>query len=776
MTNGNLANDSSSNERWKTKSSKPKQLVKRKRLATLMPTFDSPEVVEAKVESPDGLATDTCSKPRLPVLAPSYNAADPKAAEPSIENEQLPSPEEVIDFQSKSRPSVPKNHSRVKVVAFSCAFAMVLGGFIWVFAYQVPRSKNSHTTQAKIVDSQPAQSTSAITDDLVTVTPKSQPSSAPLVALSLLIEPPIEDLHQEQQVELTQEVGRKQDAEPTEELRQVDEKQFAQEANQEQKVQLKEKLEAQSPDEDAALVARFAKLLGKPAEDANEETEDADEDIPLQSPDEGTAQVARVAKLLGKPNEDAGEDVPLPDAPPAFEQNDRPELKEPIKIAGIQKLSASQLREMLQTQTPTVDLLKNIREFSNAKSYISKKIRELRKQEVKTAPPQKTLQEVVFTFLQKPAANAVQEHEPLEPLVNHLLKREDLQALPLATGDQCRVDLEDTVAIKSVSSTLGGLVSEASSGPLGIVLRNSDNAALRGKMIKAKQDLALNVLQSLVAKSESHPQYLKTTDHILQVQHWQDRLELIETLKGADNRTAANLLAKRAKYDLSSSVRIAATNALAKFPRDQYRDELLAGLKYPWHVVAQHSAEALVRLDDKEAIPELVEMLDLPHPNAPVETDQEDKYFQPTLVAINHMRNCLLCHAPSQSSNDIVTGVVPNWDQPVPPQSYVIDDPDFVSVRADITYLKQDFSVIQPVANHGPWPNSQRFDYVVQQKPLKKSRVNNVKKRIARTKNLNREAIVFALQKLTGQSPKDNSSESWKAILEEQNALLGEAE
>ena len=50
-----------------------------------MPTFDSPEVVEAKVESPDGLATDTCSKPRLPVLASSYNAA-----EPSIENEQLP--------------------------------------------------------------------------------------------------------------------------------------------------------------------------------------------------------------------------------------------------------------------------------------------------------------------------------------------------------------------------------------------------------------------------------------------------------------------------------------------------------------------------------------------------------------------------------------------------------------------------------------------------------------------------------------------------------------
>ena len=187
---------------------------------------------------------------------------------------------------------------------------------------------------------------------------------------------------------------------------------------------------------------------------------------------------------------------------------------------------------------------------------------------------------------------------------------------------------------------------------------------------------------------------------------------------------------------------------------------------------AQHSAEALVRLDDKEAIPELVEMLDLPHPNAPVEIDQ-DEYVQPTLVAINHMRNCLLCHAPSLNTADIATGIVPNWGNPLPPQYYnARSSLDLVSVRADITYLKQDFSVVQPVVNHGPWPSKQRFDYVVQQTPVKGAKVDHTKKRIADAKNLNREAIIFALHKLSSLNPEDNSSESWKEILAAQNAAL----
>ena len=123
---------------------------------------------------------------------------------------------------------------------------------------------------------------------------------------------------------------------------------------------------------------------------------------------------------------------------------------------------------------------------------------------------------------------------------------------------------------------------------------------------------------------------------------------------------------------------------------------------------------------------------------------------------------------------------MPNWGNPLPPQYYnARSSLDLVSVRADITYLKQDFSVVQPVVNHGPWPSKQRFDYVVQQTPVKGAKVDHTKKRIADAKNLNREAIIFALHKLSSLNPEDNSSETWKTILKAQKqtpAVLAQAD
>ena len=122
----------SSSDRWTKTSSKPKQLVKRKRLATLMPMLDSSEVteVELPVESAKGLESESRLKPRLPVISPSC-----EVAEPPIKNEQLPSPEEVVvNIKPQPTPRVPRNHSQFKVVALLCSFSMVLGGFIGVFA------------------------------------------------------------------------------------------------------------------------------------------------------------------------------------------------------------------------------------------------------------------------------------------------------------------------------------------------------------------------------------------------------------------------------------------------------------------------------------------------------------------------------------------------------------------------------------------------------------------------------------------------------------------
>ena len=47
------------------------------------------------------------------------------------------------------------------------------------------------------------------------------------------------------------------------------------------------------------------------------------------------------------------------------------------------------------------------------------------------------------------------------------------------------------------------------------------------------------------------------------------------------------------------------------------------------------------------------------------------------------------------------------------------------AVRADVTYLTQDFSVMQPVIDHGPWPDMQRFDFFARTRPLTEEETKN---------------------------------------------------
>ena len=430
------------------------------------------------------------------------------------------------------------------------------------------------------------------------------------------------------------------------------------------------------------------------------------------------------------------------------------------KLSRIQDLDEKQLKAFLYTTVGSFDLFNNTREFRRAEQSISENAQRFQdrvtrklKTIAKALPADKPkLTEKILAQL---------DRTDLESKKYFLARDMDAQGLPLVMGDECRSSRDDAEAIDWVSSTLGSAVNQfdpslGSRDP-------SKNDAFRIRELKKQLKTATD--------ASVNPQRLKTADQILQIDHPRMRLELIEALEKSETETALKLLAKRAKFDFIPEVRLAATTALARFPRDQYREELLAGLKYPWHVIAQHSAEALVRLDDQEAIPELIAMLDLPHPNAPVKVGK-NKFVQPELVAINHMRNCLLCHAPAGSSHDIATGVIPSWDKPLPKQYYKSENPHSPSVRADVTYLEQDFSVVQPVRSRGPWPQDQRFDYVVQQKPMKRTKANQVSKELAKAPNLNREAIVFALQKLTNETPQNNSSKVWKAILERREAKL----
>ena len=433
---------------------------------------------------------------------------------------------------------------------------------------------------------------------------------------------------------------------------------------------------------------------------------------------------------------------------------------ETAKFSSIQKLGEQELKTFLYTTVGSFDLFTNTREFRRAEQSISEnaqrfqdRVKRKLKSIAKASPADKPkLTEKILAQV---------DRTDLESKKYFLSRDIDSQGLPLVMGDECRSSRDDAVAIDWVSSTLGSAVNQFDPSLGSRDPSNNDAFRIRElkKQLKNATDASVN------------PQHLKTADQILQIDHPRMRLELIEALEKSETDTALKLLAKRAKFDFVPEVRLAATTTLARFPRDQYREELLAGLKYPWHVIAQHSAEALVRLDDQEAIPELVAMLDLPHPNTPVQVDK-NKFVKLELVAINHMRNCLLCHAPAGSSHDIATGVIPSWDRPLPKQYYKSENPHSTSVRADVTYLEQDFSVVQPVLNHGLWPQDQRFDYVVQQRPLKRIKANQLSKQFADAPNLNREAIVFALQKLTDENPKDNSSKSWKAILQQREAKL----
>ena len=351
----------------------------------------------------------------------------------------------------------------------------------------------------------------------------------------------------------------------------------------------------------------------------------------------------------------------------------------------------------------------------------------------------------------------------MQPLLAVLAKRADLQGLPLVMGDECKSDHAEIHDLKQVSTAVGRTIGRFN-GSLGSRDR-AQNDAFRNLSIKEMVSLCM---QDHAANPTS--QKLKTIDQILQIDHPRLRLEMIESLRDSGSDAAVELMVDKAKFDLEPEVRIAATKALADVDAEQYRKALLEGLDYPWYIVAEHSAEALVRLNDQDAIPNLIDMLDLPNPQFPFESN--GALMQRELVGINHMRNCLLCHAPSISSSDSVRGLIPHTSKPLPTHYYDsldrVGDVTF-AVRADITYLEQDFSVVRPVQDPGPWPSEQRFDYVVQKKKLTLNEAEQIARQISEMPNRNRNAVIFALRELTGETPTDNSSNNWRKIMAARN-------
>jgi hypothetical protein len=143
------------------------------------------------------------------------------------------------------------------------------------------------------------------------------------------------------------------------------------------------------------------------------------------------------------------------------------------------------------------------------------------------------------------------------------------------------------------------------------------------------------------------------------------------------------------------------------------------------------------------------------------------------VVRINHHRNCLLCHAPVDTGEPSEVPAImpyPNCPFPVTTQEYygnhiVQTEP---SVRADTTYLRQDFSMMLAVANAAPWPEKQRFDFLVRTRVVAGNDLAvlqaNVAARPANYLSENQKAALAVLRELTGQDAEPNPA-AWRRVL-----------
>src|SRR5262249_5807747 len=163
-------------------------------------------------------------------------------------------------------------------------------------------------------------------------------------------------------------------------------------------------------------------------------------------------------------------------------------------------------------------------------------------------------------------------------------------------------------------------------------------------------------------------------------------------------------LAKLAIFSPEEEVRNAAIEGLKTRRERDYTDILLQGFRYPLPAVSKRAAEAMVKLERKDLLVNLIEVRESPDPRLP--GAEKGKTVVRELVKVNPHKNCLLCHAPGNTENTpegVLKVAVPLPGEPLPKpaeggyQSTPPPSPDIV-VRIDMTYLRQDFSMMMPVS------------------------------------------------------------------------------
>jgi hypothetical protein len=328
------------------------------------------------------------------------------------------------------------------------------------------------------------------------------------------------------------------------------------------------------------------------------------------------------------------------------------------------------------------------------------------------------------------SGNVVLTHPGLK-----LLKgRSDLRGLPFLTEGECLATQEHARMLARASRDIPRLESGRGARRTSGGVRSEDfHEKIHEEARFARALASLNFLRVEAG--------VGPVMQILQAEGVVERRQLIEYLAHVNGTASTKALAHRAVFDVTPEMRLAAVIALQtptspsaqsfaagaagprpaapkdlpKRTREEARSVLLAALRYPWAPAADNAAHALVALKDRAAVASLRALLDKPDPTLPY-LDASKNFVLTEPVRVNHLRNCLLCHPPSNDGRDPVRGPVPEPGKPLPERYYASSRGTLV--RADITYLRQDFSARLKVEKADPWPDEQRYDFVLRTRKL----------------------------------------------------------
>jgi len=324
-------------------------------------------------------------------------------------------------------------------------------------------------------------------------------------------------------------------------------------------------------------------------------------------------------------------------------------------------------------------------------------------------------------------------------LLELLSHRKDLAGLPIRGERECQIDPLKARTMQSTSLAMRNITARRS-------FSRSSSAGASRSFSESPEYGILKLIDETVRDAS-----VSTLAQMLQVDSPEIRRAFVWRLGFNAGPESSAALADRALFDLSDAVRATAVEILRDRPPHDYQQRLVDGLRYPWPPVAEHAAEALVKIGDATAIERIAPLVGGPDPSLP-QLNAEKKWVVRELVRVNHLRNCLLCHAPSAATSDLVRGLIPTPGKPLPVEYYHSAEGDFV--HADTVYLRQDFSVMHTVAKARPWPDQQRFDYFVRTRELTSDEVAALDPRdpICRVTYPQRESVLFALRALERRS------------------------